>query len=49
MGKKKDKKAKKNKQPVALDAAANESSGEAKPKLKRKEYEALLEDRKSVV
>jgi len=39
MGKKKDKKAKKNKPQVAVA----EDSGEPKPKLKRKEYDALLE------
>jgi polyphosphate kinase 2 len=39
MGKKKDKKAKKNKQLVA----AGEASSEPRPKLKRKEYEELLE------
>ena len=39
MGKKKDKKDKKNKQQVAVA----ENSGEAQPKLKRKEYDALLE------
>jgi polyphosphate kinase len=39
MGKKKDKKDKKNKQQVAVA----ENSGEPKPKLKRKEYDALLE------
>ena len=39
MGKKKDKKDKKHKQPIAVA----ETSGEAQPKLKRKEYDALLE------
>jgi polyphosphate kinase len=39
MGKKKDKKAKKNKQQVAVA----ENTGEPKPKLKGKEYDALLE------
>jgi polyphosphate kinase 2 len=39
MGKKKDKKAKKDKKQVAVA----EDSGEPKPKLKRKEYDALLE------
>jgi polyphosphate kinase 2 len=39
MGKKKDKKDKKNKQQVAVA----ENSDEPKPKLKRKEYDALLE------
>jgi polyphosphate kinase 2 len=39
MGKKKDKKDKKHKQPIAVV----ETSGEPKPKLKRKEYDALLE------
>src|SRR5512139_2860236 len=39
MGKKKDKKAKKHKQEVAVA----EVSGEPKPKLKRKEYDELLE------
>ena len=39
MGKKKDKKDKKNKPQVAVA----ETSGEPKPKLKRKEYDALLE------
>ena len=39
MGKKKNKKEKKNKQQVAVA----ESSGEPTPKLKRKEYDALLE------
>jgi polyphosphate kinase 2 len=44
MGKKKDKKGKKNKkQIVAAEKQAIESANEAKPKLKRKEYEALLE------
>ena len=45
MGKKKDKKdKKKNRQQIALaETQAIESSGEAKPKLKRKEYDALLE------
>ena len=41
MGKKKDKKDKKNKQQIAVEAS--ESASEVKPKLKRKEYEALLE------
>jgi polyphosphate kinase 2 len=44
MGKKKDKKDKKDKkQIVAAEKQAIESAAEAKPKLKRKEYEALLE------
>jgi polyphosphate kinase 2 len=44
MGKKKDKKAKKNKQQVAVaENQASEAAGEPKPKLKRKEYDALLE------
>jgi len=44
MGKKKDKKANKNKKQLAVvENQASESSGEPKPKLKRKEYEALLE------
>jgi polyphosphate kinase len=44
MGKKKDKKAKKNKQQVAAaENQASEAAGEPKPKLKRKEYDALLE------
>jgi polyphosphate kinase len=47
MGKKKDKKNKrdkKNKQPIALaENQASESPGEPKPKMKRKEYEELLE------
>ena len=44
MGKKKDKKDKKNKKQIeAAEKQAFESAAEAKPKLKRKEYEALLE------
>jgi polyphosphate kinase len=44
MGKKKDKKAKKDKKQIAVvEEQAIESSAEAKPKLKRKEYDALLE------
>ena len=44
MGKKKDKKGKKNKKQIAVvEEQAIESSDEAKPKLKRKEYDALLE------
>jgi len=44
MGKKKDKKNKKDKQQIAVvEKEAIESSDEAKPKLKRKEYDALLE------
>jgi polyphosphate kinase 2 len=44
MGKKKAKKNKKNKkQLAAAENQASESSGEPKPKLKRKEYEELLE------
>ena len=44
MGKKKDKKNKKDKQQIAVaEKQATESSDEAKPKLKRKEYDALLE------
>ena len=43
MGKKKDKKDKKNKQQLRSPRQAIESSSEPKPKLKRKEYEALLE------
>ena len=44
MGKKKDKKDKKNKQQIAVvEEQAIEAAGEPKPKLKRKEYDALLE------
>jgi polyphosphate kinase len=44
MGKKKGKKDKKNKQRVAVaENQAGEAAGEPKPKLKRKEYDALLE------
>jgi hypothetical protein len=44
MGKKKDKKDKKNKQQIAAaENQASEAAGELKPKLKRKEYDALLE------
>jgi len=44
MGKKKDKKAKKNKQQTAVDQTrTNEAAGEPKPKLKGKEYETMLE------
>ncbi len=44
MGKKKDKKDKKNKKQIALaENPASEPTGEPKPKLKRKEYEELLE------
>ena len=44
MGKKKDKKDKKNKKQIAVaETPAIESSSEPKPKLKGKEYEALLE------
>jgi len=44
MGKKKDKKNKKDKQQIAVaEKQATEASDEAKPKLKRKEYDALLE------
>jgi polyphosphate kinase 2 len=44
MGKKKDKKNKKNKKQIApAENQAGEAPGEPKPKLKRKEYEELLE------
>ena len=44
MGKKKDKKAKKDKKQAALtEKQVIESAAEAQPKLKRKEYDALLE------
>jgi polyphosphate kinase 2 len=44
MGKKKDKKDKKNKQQAAVaENQASEAAGEPQPKLKRKEYDALLE------
>jgi len=44
MGKKKDKKAKKNKQQTAVDQTrTNEAAGEPKPKLKGKEFETMLE------
>jgi polyphosphate kinase 2 len=44
MGKKKDKKAKKDKKQIAVvEEQAIEAADEAKPKLKRKEYDALLE------
>ena len=44
MGKQKDKKAKKDKKQAALvEKQAIESAAEAQPKLKRKEYDALLE------
>jgi polyphosphate kinase len=44
MGKKKDQKAKKNKQQTAVgQTRTNEAAGEPKPKLKGKEYETLLE------
>jgi hypothetical protein len=44
MGKKKDKKAKKDKKQIAVvEEQAIEVAGELKPKLKRKEYDALLE------
>jgi polyphosphate kinase len=41
MGKKKDKKVKKDKKQIAVEAS--ESASEVKPKLKRKEYDTLLE------
>jgi polyphosphate kinase 2 len=43
MGKKKDKKDKNKKQIAVVEEQAIASSGEPKPKLKRKEYDALLE------
>jgi polyphosphate kinase 2 len=43
MGKKKDKKDKKHMKQIAVENQASEAADEPKPKLKRKEYEELLE------